>query len=91
MTPGYRKSHEKRSHNISERSYRKFTKKAMEKLEDQLAKQDAELEELSRAIKDMERRSLPKRSVLNTATNVAHIILTPIVDLGVKARTICGW
>ena len=91
ITSDFRKSFEKRNSKMVEESHKKLTKKAMKKLEDQLVKQNTELEELSKAIKQMEKNNAPKRYARNNATNVTHLALTSIEEFGVKAKALCGW
>ena len=63
----------------------------MKRLEDQLTKQNAELEYLNKVVKEMELKNVPKRYVRNLATNVTHRMLTSMEEFGVKAKALCGW
>ena len=76
---------------MAEDHHKKLTKKSMKKLEDQLVKQNAELESINKAIKEMETKNTPKRYVRNNATNVTHRMITSMEEFGVKAKDLCGW
>ena len=65
--------------------------KSVKKLSEQLKEYTAELEDLKKQIKILDRRPLGKSFTVNRRTGVTHRILTTYDDMGMDARTICKW
>ena len=65
--------------------------RTMKKLSDQLSQYTAELEDLKKQIKILDKRPLAKSYTVNPRTKVTHRILTTYEDAGIDAKTICKW
>ena len=91
ITSDFRKSFQIREEKGKKDKDKVSMTKSIKKLAEQLKVYTAELDDLRKQIKLLDKRPLAKSYTINPRSGITHRILTSYEDAGIDARTFCKW